>query len=58
MEFKYKNIGISGVAGCGKNTLSDIIIKLLRRLELPYRELSIANNLNSQGYVVVDSSLG
>jgi len=48
MEFKYKNIGISGVAGCGKNTLSDIIIKLLQRLELPYRELSIANNLKQE----------
>jgi hypothetical protein len=48
MEFKYKNIGISGVAGCGKNTLSTIIIKLLQRLELPYRELSIANNLKQE----------
>tara|TARA_R100000008_G_C3582875_1_gene169849 strand:+ start:83 stop:676 length:594 start_codon:yes stop_codon:yes gene_type:complete len=48
MKFKYKNIGISGVAGCGKNTLSEIIIKLLQRLELPYRELSIANNLKKE----------
>ena len=48
MEFKYKNIGISGVAGCGKNTLSEIIIKLLQRLELPYRELSIAKNLKQE----------
>ena len=48
MKFKYKNIGISGVAGCGKNTLSEIIIKLLQRLELPYRELSIANNLKQE----------
>ena len=48
MKFKYKNIGISGVAGCGKNTLSEIIIKLLKRLELPYRELSIANNLKKE----------
>ena len=48
MDFKYKSIGISGVAGCGKNTLSEIIIKLLQRLELPYRELSIANNLKKE----------
>jgi len=48
MEFKYKNIGISGVAGCGKNTLSTIIIKLLQRMELPYRELSIAKNLKQE----------
>jgi len=48
MEFKYKSIGISGVAGCGKNTLSEIIIKLLQRLELPYRELSIAKNLKQE----------
>ena len=48
MKFKYKNIGISGVAGCGKNTLSEIIIKLLQRLELPYRELSIAKNLKQE----------
>ena len=48
MEFKYKSIGISGVAGCGKNTLSTIIIKLLQRMELPYRELSIAKNLKQE----------
>tara|TARA_R110000824_G_scaffold69822_2_gene179696 strand:- start:11832 stop:12425 length:594 start_codon:yes stop_codon:yes gene_type:complete len=48
MEFKFKNIGISGVAGCGKNTLSEIIIKLLQRLELPYRELSIAKKLKQE----------
>jgi len=48
MDFKFKNIGISGVAGCGKNTLSKIIIKLLQRLELPYRELSIAKNLKKE----------
>ena len=48
MEFKFNNIGISGVAGCGKNTLSTIIIKLLRRMGLPYRELSIANNLKQE----------
>jgi|TARA_R110002051_G_scaffold221298_2_gene284907 hypothetical protein len=48
MEFKFNNIGISGVAGCGKNTLSTIIVKLLQRMELPYRELSIANNLKQE----------
>lgn len=48
MEFKYKNIGISGVAGCGKNTIANIIIKLLQRLQLPYRELSIAKNLKQE----------
>tara|TARA_R110002020_G_scaffold269623_2_gene484915 strand:+ start:429 stop:1022 length:594 start_codon:yes stop_codon:yes gene_type:complete len=48
MKFKYKNIGIAGVAGCGKNTLAEIIIKLLQRLNLPYRELSIANNLKKE----------
>ena len=48
MEFKFNNIGISGVAGCGKNTLSTIIIKLLQRMELPYRELSIAKNLKQE----------
>jgi len=48
MEFKYKSIGISGVAGCGKNTLSTIIIKLLQRMGLPYRELSIAKNLKEE----------
>ena len=48
MEFKFNNIGISGVAGCGKNTLSTIIIKLLQRMGLPYRELSIANNLKQE----------
>tara|TARA_R100001463_G_scaffold80750_4_gene135236 strand:+ start:809 stop:1417 length:609 start_codon:yes stop_codon:yes gene_type:complete len=48
MKFKYKNIGISGVAGCGKNTIANIIIKLLQRLELPYRELSIAKNLKEE----------
>ena len=48
MKFKYKNIGISGVAGCGKNTLSTIIIKLLQRMELPYRELAIANKLKQE----------
>ncbi len=48
MEFKFNNIGISGVAGCGKNTLSTIIIKSLQRMELPYRELSIATNLKQE----------
>jgi len=48
MEFKFNNIGISGVAGCGKNTLSTIIIKLLQRMGLPYRELSIANKLKQE----------
>ena len=48
MDFKFKNIGIAGVAGCGKNTLAEIIIKLLQRLELPYRELSLANNLKKE----------
>ena len=48
MEFKYKNIGLSGVAGSGKNTVCDIIIKLLDRLNLPYKELSIAKNLKRE----------
>jgi len=48
MYFKYKNIGISGVAGCGKNTIANIIIKLLQRLQLPHRELSIAKNLKQE----------
>ena len=48
MNFKYKNIGIGGVAGCGKNTVANIIIKLLQRMELPYRELSIAKNLKKE----------
>jgi dephospho-CoA kinase len=48
MNFKYKNIGIGGVAGCGKNTVADIIIKLLQRMGLPYRELSIAKNLKKE----------
>jgi len=48
MDFKYTNIGLSGVAGCGKNTVAGIIIKLLQRLDLPHRELSIANNLKKE----------
>jgi hypothetical protein len=48
MKFKYKNIGLSGVAGCGKNTVCDIITKFLNRLDLPYNELSIARNLKKE----------
>lgn len=48
MDFKFKNIGIAGVAGCGKNTLSEIIINLLNRLGLPHVELSLANNLKKE----------
>lgn len=48
MSFKYTNIGLSGVAGCGKNTIAVIIGKFLDRLKLPYRELSIANNLKKE----------
>jgi hypothetical protein len=48
MNYKFKNIGIGGVAGCGKNTVAEIIIKLLQRMELPYRELSIAKNLKKE----------
>ena len=48
MDFNYTNIGLSGVAGCGKNTVAGIISKLLQRLDLPHRELSIANNLKKE----------
>ena len=48
MEIKYKNIGLSGVAGSGKNTVCDIIIKMLDRMGLPYKELSIAKNLKRE----------
>lgn len=48
MSFKYANIGLSGVAGCGKNTIAVIIGKFLDRLGLPYKELSIANNLKKE----------
>ena len=48
MDFKYTNIGLSGVAGCGKNTVAGIISKLLQRLDLPHGELSIANNLKKE----------
>ena len=48
MDFKHTNIGLSGVAGCGKNTVASIIGKLLQRLGLPHRELSIANNLKKE----------
>ncbi len=48
MNFKYTNIALSGVAGCGKNTVSSIITKLLGRLDLPYKELAIADNLKKE----------
>ena len=48
MNYKFKNIGIGGVAGCGKNTIATMIIKLLNRLNLPCRELSIANDLKKE----------
>jgi len=48
MNYKFKNIGIGGVAGCGKNTVANMIIKLLQRLNLPYQELSIAKNLKKE----------
>jgi pantothenate kinase len=48
MNFKYTNIGLSGVAGCGKNTAASIFGKLFQRLNLPYREFSIANNLKKE----------
>ena len=48
MNYKFKNIGIGGVAGCGKNTIATMIIKLLNRLDLPCRELSIANDLKKE----------
>jgi hypothetical protein len=48
MDFKYKNIALSGVAGCGKNTISEIIIKFLTRLGLDSKELSIARNLKKE----------
>ncbi len=48
MNYKFKNIGIGGVAGCGKNTIATMIIKLLNRLDLPHRELSIANDLKKE----------
>jgi len=48
MGFKYTNIALSGVAGCGKNTVACIIGKLLQRLDLPYREFSIAKNLKKE----------
>ena len=48
MKYKFINIGISGVAGCGKNVLGDIIVKLLERLNLPCREFSIAKNLKGE----------
>tara|TARA_R110000824_G_scaffold55069_19_gene151805 strand:- start:8437 stop:9030 length:594 start_codon:yes stop_codon:yes gene_type:complete len=48
MNFKYTNIALSGVAGCGKNTVSTIITKLLNRLDLPYKELALADNLKKE----------
>jgi hypothetical protein len=48
MDFKYKNIALSGVAGCGKNTISEIIIKSLTRLGLDSKEFSIARNLKKE----------
>tara|TARA_R100000908_G_scaffold63610_1_gene45102 strand:- start:762 stop:1358 length:597 start_codon:yes stop_codon:yes gene_type:complete len=48
MDFKYKNIALSGVAGCGKNTVSEIVIKFLQRMGLESKELSIAMNLKKE----------
>lgn len=48
MDFKYKNIALSGVAGCGKNTISEIVIKFLDRIGLQSKELSIAGNLKKE----------
>lgn len=48
MSSTFKNIGISGVAGSGKNTLSEIIIKFLERMDIPCQELSIASNLKKE----------
>jgi len=48
MDFKYKNIALSGVAGCGKNTISEIIITFLERIGLETQELSIARNLKKE----------
>ena len=48
MSYTFKNIGISGVAGSGKNTLAEIIIKFLERMDIPCQELSIANNLKKE----------
>jgi ABC-type dipeptide/oligopeptide/nickel transport system ATPase component len=48
MNCTFKNIGISGVAGSGKNTLAEIIIKFLERMDIPCQELSIANNLKKE----------
>ena len=48
MDYKFKNIGIAGVAGCGKNTVASIIIKMLQRMDLPCREFSIARNLKKE----------
>ena len=48
MDFNYKNIGISGVAGSGKNTLAEILGLFFSRLQLPIKELSIARNLKEE----------
>ena len=48
MEFKFKNIGISGVAGSGKNTLAELIGLFLTRMGLPVEERALAHNLKSE----------
>ncbi len=48
MNFKYKNIGLAGVAGCGKNTIADILTLFFNRLHIPAQQLSIANNLKKE----------
>jgi hypothetical protein len=48
MDFNFKNIGISGVAGSGKNTLAEILQMFFSRLQLPTKELSIARNLKEE----------
>lgn len=48
MEFKFKNIGISGVAGAGKNTLAELIGLFLTRMGLPVEEKALAHNLKSE----------
>lgn len=53
MDFKYKNIGLAGVAGCGKNTIADILTLFFNRLHIPTQQLSIANNLKKE---LVESS--
>ena len=48
MNFKYKNIGLTGVAGCGKNTIADILTLFFNRLRIPTQQLSIASNLKKE----------